>query len=95
MVVSLSQLSDVVRRERADGVNEVAFQMGDEDSVRFEALTTKLEGKTLVMSYCGSVLASPTVMAPITEGSVLITGGTDLGTASLFDALAKGEPCPQ
>ena len=93
MVVPLSDLSEVVRRKRDDGMNEVAFKMGTEDAERFEALTTELEGKTLEMSYCGTVLASPTVLVPIEGGSVLITGGSDLATVALFDALARGEPC--
>ena len=93
MVVPVSDLSEIVRRKRDDGMNEVAFQMGPEDAERFGSLTTELEGKTLEMSYCGTVLASPTVLMPIDGGSVLITGGTDLATEALFDALARGEPC--
>lgn len=93
MFVPLSDLSEVVRRKRDDGMNEVAFKMGTEDAERFEALTTELEGKTLEMSYCGTVLASPTVLVPIEGGSVLITGRSDLATVALFDALARGEPC--
>ena len=94
MVVPAGSLTNVFRRIRDDGVNEVTFQLNKADRQTFEDMTTRLEGQLLTMTYCEVVLLEATVLFPIEDGSVLITGGTDPAMDSLFQSLKTAQPCP-
>jgi len=92
--VDPATLDALSRTVREDGLNEVFFRLSQKDTASFSDMTRALEGQTLTISVCGQVLASPTVMLPIEDGNVLITGGTDAGTTALFEALENGTDCP-
>ena len=94
LIVDPATLDALSRTVREDGLNEVFFRLSPKDTSSFSDMTRVLEGQTLTISVCGQVLVSPTVMLPIEDGNVLITGGTDAGTTALFEALENGPDCP-
>ena len=94
MTVPTQDLADIERKVRDDGLNELYFQLSDADTKAFADLTARLEGQTLTITFCGEILAAPTVLLPIENGSILITGGTDAATTALFEALVGRRPCP-
>ena len=94
LTVDPETLDALSRTVRKDGLNEVQFRLSVTDTKQFSQMTRALEGQTLTISVCRHVLAAPTVMVPIEDGTVLITGGTDAATNALFDALENGTDCP-
>jgi len=92
--VDAEALEALSRTVRDDGLNEVQFRLSEKDTAEFSDMTRALEGQTLKISICRQVLASPTVMVPIEDGTVLISGSTDAGTTAFFVALETGADCP-
>ena len=93
--VETPSLTAIARGRRNDGMNEITFQLSTSDTTQFAEMTHALQGQTLTLSACGTILAAPTILMPIEDGLVLITGGTDAGISALFDALENGAPCPK
>lgn len=88
----------VVRLDALDGMSRrddtLYLRLSRESSAQFASLSERLIGRTLALTWCDVVLATPRVTAPI-RGGVIVVTARDRVREAMLAAWSNGGACPE